>query len=59
MIAYKNHAIYAALAYWVEDKTLHYVTTQNRHNQASMDLIDLTLTKSLNEDRQVPFTITP
>jgi len=24
-----------------------------------MDLIDLTLTKSLNQDRQVPFTITP
>lgn len=59
LIAYKNHAIYAALAYWVEDKTLHYVTTQNTHNQASMDLIDLTLTKSLNQDRQVPFTITP
>ena len=59
LIAYKNHAIYAALAYWVEDKTLHYVTTQNTHNQASMDLIDLTLTKSLNQDRQVPFTVTP
>ncbi len=58
LIAYKNHAIYAALAYWVEDKTLHYVTTQNTHNQASMDLIDLTLTKSLNQDRQVPFSIT-
>lgn len=57
LIAYKNHNIYAALAYWVEDKTLHYVTTQNTHNQASMDLIDLTLTKSLNQDRQVPFTI--
>jgi hypothetical protein len=57
LIAYKNHNIYAALAYWVEDKTLHYVTTQNTHNQASMDLIDLTLTKSLNQDREVPFTI--
>ncbi|MDP9053522.1 MAG: hypothetical protein M3N93_04360 [Acidobacteriota bacterium] len=57
LIAYKNHAIYAALAYWVEDKTLHYVTTQNTHNQASMALIDLALTKSLNQDRQVPFSI--
>ena len=49
LIAYKNHAVYTALAYWVEDKTLHYVTTQNTHNQASLDLIDLTLTKSLNQ----------
>jgi hypothetical protein len=57
LIAYKDHEIYSALAYWVEDKTLHYVTTQNTHNQASLDLIDLTLTKSLNQDRSVPFSI--
>ncbi len=40
LIAYKNHEVYSALAYWVEDKTLHYVTTQNTHNQAALDLID-------------------
>jgi hypothetical protein len=57
LIAYKNHAVYTALAYWVEDKTLHYVTTQNTHNQASLDLIDLTLTKSLNQHNDVPFSI--
>jgi hypothetical protein len=57
LIAYKNHEIYAALAYWVEDRTLHYVTTQNTHNQASIDLIDIPFTKSLNQDRQVPFSI--
>jgi hypothetical protein len=58
LIAYKNHAVYTALAYWLEDKTLHYVTTQNTHNQASLDLIDLTLTKSLNEHNDVPFAVT-
>jgi hypothetical protein len=57
LIAYKNHAIYSALAYWVEDKTLHYVTTQNTHNQASLDLIDLALTKNLNRANDVPFSI--
>jgi hypothetical protein len=57
LIAYKNHAIYSALAYWVEDKTLHYVTTQNTHNQASLDLIDLNLTKSLNRANEVPFAL--
>jgi hypothetical protein len=57
LIAYRNHAVYSALAYWIEDKTLHYVTTQNTHNQASLDLIDLDLTKSLNQTRDVPFSI--
>lgn len=57
LIAYKNHAVYSALAYWVEDKTLHYVTTQNTHNQASLDLIDLELTKNLNRSNDVPFSI--
>jgi hypothetical protein len=57
LIAYKNHEVYPALAYWVEDKTLHYVTMQNTHNQASLDLIDVARSKSLNKDRDVPFTI--
>jgi hypothetical protein len=57
LIAYRNHAVYSALAYWVEDKTLHYVTTQNTHNQASLELIDLDLTKSLNQTRDLPFSI--
>ncbi len=57
LIAYKNHSVYSALAYWVEDKTLHYVTTDNTHNQASLDLIDVPLTKSLNQRNDVPFSL--
>jgi hypothetical protein len=57
LIAYKNHNVYSALAYWVEDTTLHYVTMQNSHNQASLELIDLDLTKSLNQKNDVPFSI--
>ena len=58
LIAYKNHSVYTALAYWVEDKTLNYVTAGNTHNQASLDLIDLDLTKTLNQARGVPFSVT-
>jgi hypothetical protein len=50
LLAYKDHSIYSVLAYWVEDKTMHYVTTNNTHNQASVDLIDMDLTKTLNKD---------
>jgi hypothetical protein len=57
LIAYKDHSVYTVLAYWVEGDTLHYVTTQNTHNQASMALIDLDLSRTLNQARGVPFTI--
>jgi hypothetical protein len=58
LIAYKDHSVYSVLAYWVEGDTLHYVTTQNTHNQASLNLIDMDLTKTLNQARGVPFAIT-
>ena len=57
LIAYRDHTVYSALAYWVEGDTLHYVTTQNTHNQASLALIDLDRTTKLNADRSIPFSI--
>lgn len=30
---------------------MNYVTEGNKHNQASLDLIDMDLTKTLNEGR--------
>lgn len=49
LVAFKDHSVYSAFAYWIEDKTLHYVTPQQTHNQASLDLIDMDLTKRLNQ----------
>ena len=57
LISYKDHSVYPALAYWIEGDTLHYVTTQNTHNQASLSLIDIDQTYKLNADRSVPFTV--
>lgn len=57
LIAYKDHSVYSALAYWLESGTLHYVTTQNTHNQASLSLIDVDETTKLNADRSVPFSL--
>ena len=59
LIAFKDHSVYSALAYWVEDHTLHYVTTQNTHNQADVTEVDLDFTKKLNSDRNMPFSLTP
>jgi hypothetical protein len=59
LIAFKDHTIYAALAYWVEGETLHYVTNQNTHNQVSLDLVDRELSDRLNRERQVDFRLPP
>lgn len=56
LIAYKDHHIYSALAYWMEGNTVHYVTTQNTHNQVPLDAVDIELTKRLNQDRNITLT---
>src|SRR5205085_4786931 len=48
LLAFKDHSIYSAVAYWVEGDTLHYFTSGNTHNQVSVSLIDRDLTKRLN-----------
>jgi hypothetical protein len=53
LIAFKDHSIYSAFAYWVEGDTLHYVTAQRVHNQASLSLLDRDLTEKLNRDRSM------
>jgi hypothetical protein len=59
LIAFKDHTIYAAVAYWVEGNTLHYVTNQNTHNQVSFDLVDRELSDRLNRERNVDFRLQP
>src|SRR5206468_8556704 len=53
LIAFKDHSIYSAFAYWVEGDTLHYVTPQRVHNQASVTLVDRELTQELNSERNL------
>lgn len=51
LIAFKDHSIYSAFAYWVDGDTLHYVTPQRVHNQVSVALVDRELTDKLNRGR--------
>ncbi|MFN7992566.1 MAG: hypothetical protein U0Q18_03150 [Bryobacteraceae bacterium] len=53
LIAFKDHTIYSAVAYYVEGDTLHYFTAGNVHNQASLSLVDRPLTEQLNRERSV------
>lgn len=50
LIAFKDHTIYSAVAYWVDGDTLHYFTTGNTHNQVSLSLVDRDLTERLNRE---------
>lgn len=53
LIAFKDHSIYSAVAFYVEGDTLHYFTEGNVHNQASLELVDRPLTEQLNRERNV------
>ena len=53
LLAFKDSSVYSAFAYWVEGDTLHYVTSDRIHNQASLSLVDRDLTERLNRDRNM------
>jgi hypothetical protein len=57
LIAFKDHHIIAAKAYWAEGNTLHYVTREGEHKQAPFDSIDRTFSEQLNRDRHVAFQL--
>lgn len=57
LIAMKDHTIYPALAYWVENNTLNYITTQGVHNSASLDLVDRDFSSQLNSERHIDFAL--
>jgi len=59
LIAFNDHVIRAAAAYWVDGKTLHYVTLQHEEKQAGLDTVDRSLSMQLNRERQVPFQLPP
>jgi hypothetical protein len=59
LIAFKDHTVYSAIAYWVDGDTLHYFTSGNTHNQASLSLVDRELTDRLNKESGVQFNLPP
>lgn len=50
LLAFKDHTVYAAVAYFLQGDTIHYFTAGNIHNQASISLIDRDLTARLNKE---------
>jgi hypothetical protein len=57
LIAFKDHAIRAVSAYWVDGKVLHIVTLERQEQQVPLDSVDRSLSQQLNNERQVPFQL--
>jgi hypothetical protein len=57
LVAFKDHVIHAAAAYWVDGKTLHYVTLQHEEKQVPLDSVDREFSARLNRERHVQFQL--
>jgi hypothetical protein len=57
LLAFTDHTIRAAAAYWMDGKTLHYVTLEHEQKQAPLDTVDRDLSVQLNRERRVPFSL--
>ena len=53
MIFFRDREASYDLLYYVEGDTLHYFTSGNVHNQASLALVDRPLTEQLNRERGI------
>jgi len=57
LLAFRDGNIHAAMTYWVDDGTLHYLDTDHKEKQAPISTVDRDLSARLNRERHVPFSI--
>jgi hypothetical protein len=55
LIALKDKVINASTSYWVDGPMLNYVTVQGVHMIVRLDLVDRSLSRDLNRQRNVEF----
>ena len=57
LIAFRDHVIRAALAYWVDGGTVHYLEIDHKEKQAPLSSVDPDFSAELNRERHVPFSL--
>ena len=57
LIAARNGIVWAALAYWVDGPTLHFITVKGERKQLPLAQIDRELSEQFNRERNVPFRL--
>jgi len=50
LVALKDRSVSRAVAHWTDDGTLHFVTTEGKHTQVSLDWLDRESTERLNRE---------
>ncbi len=57
LIAFRDKNIRAAMTYWIQDGTLHYLDTDHKEQHAPLTAVDREMSAQLNRERHIPFTI--
>jgi hypothetical protein len=57
LIARTDDSVIAAVAYWVDGATLHYVDRRHEHRQMPLQQVDRALSEQLNRERRVDFRL--
>lgn len=57
LLAMNDGTIRAVLAYWVDGKTVHYVTMDHEQKQTPLSSLDHGLSERLNRERNVAFSL--
>lgn len=57
LLATRQGPIWAAVAYWVEGETLHFVTPQHERKSILLGDLDREMSERLNRERRVEFTL--
>jgi hypothetical protein len=57
LIAFRDRSIFAAVAYWAEGGTLHYVTQEHEQKQVPLSTVDRDLSDKLNRERGIAFSL--
>jgi hypothetical protein len=55
LIAFTDGIIRAAIAYWVDGSTLHYVTRERQEKTAPLSTVDKSFSELLNRDQRQNF----
>jgi len=57
LVAFQDGTIYPAIAMWLDDDTLHYITKDGKPNKASLALVDREFSERLNRERGLDFPL--
>jgi hypothetical protein len=56
-IAFKDHSVESAIAYWSDGMMLHYITPHGSHVQVRLELVDRDVSARINRAKNLEFNL--